>query len=158
MTVSVDIDLGYEFAVKASAKDVFAVLADVPKSASHFPKVKKLHDLGDNAYRWEMQRVGTAQIGIQTIYACKYKSDEKKGSVTWSPHPDDKSNAKISGSWKVTEGKGRTNIVLKTGGTVDVALPALMKLVVGPVVTSEFEGLVEKYIENLCKTFGGEVE
>ncbi|MBL8289646.1 MAG: SRPBCC family protein [Rubrivivax sp.] len=158
MTVSVDIDLGYEFAVKASAKEVFAVLADVPKSASHFPKVKKLHDLGDNAYRWEMQRVGTAQIGIQTIYACKYKSDEKKGSVTWAPHPDDKSNAKISGSWKITEGKGRTNIVLKTGGTVDVALPALMKVVVGPVVTSEFEGLVEKYIENLCQTFGGEVE
>jgi len=158
MTVSVDIDLGYEFAVKASAKDVFAVLADVPKSASHFPKVKKLHDLGDNAYRWEMQRVGTAQVGIQTIYACKYKSDEKKGSVTWAPHPDDKSNAKISGSWKITPGKDRTNIVLKTGGTVDVALPALMKLVVGPVVTSEFEGLVEKYIENLCKTFGGEVE
>ena len=29
MTVSVDIDLGYEFAVKASFKDVFAVLADV---------------------------------------------------------------------------------------------------------------------------------
>jgi hypothetical protein len=157
MTVSVDIDLGYEFAVKASAKDVFAVLADVPKSAKHFPKVKALVDMGDNIFRWEMQRVGTAQVGIQTIYACQYKGDEKKGSVTWTPVKD-VGNAQISGSWKITQGKDRTNIVLKTKGTVDVALPALMKMVVVPVVNSEFEGLVEKYIENLCKTFGGEVE
>ena len=158
MTVSVDIDLGYEFAVKAPFKEVFALLADVPRSASHFPKVKKLHDLGDSAYRWEMQKVGTAQVGIQTIYACKYKSDEKKGSVTWAPHKDPQGNAQISGSWKISEGKGRTDIVLKTSGTVDVALPALMKVIVAPVVTSEFEGLVEKYIENLCKALGGEVE
>ena len=158
MTVSVDIDLGYEFAVKAPFKDVFALLADVPKSASHFPKVKKLHDLGDNAYRWEMQKVGTAQVGIQTIYACKYKSDEKKGTVTWTPHKDAQGNAQISGSWKISEGKDRTNIVLKTQGTVEVPLPGLMKMIVVPVVNSEFESLLEKYIENLCKKFGGEVE
>jgi carbon monoxide dehydrogenase subunit G len=158
MTVSVDIDLGYEFAVKAPFKDVFAVLSDVPKSASHFPKVKALVDLGDGAYRWEMQKVGTAQVGIQTIYACKYKSDEKKGTVTWTPQRDDKGNASISGSWKISEGKDRTNLVLKTKGTVEVPLPALMKMVVAPVVNSEFESLVEKYIENLCKKFGGEVE
>lgn len=158
MTVSVDIDLGYEFAVKASAKDVFAVLSNVPESASYFPKVKKLHDLGDDVYRWEMQKVGTAQVGIQTIYACKYKSDEKKGSVTWVPHKDPQGNAQISGSWKITQGKDRTDIVLKTKGTVDVPLPGLMKVVVVPVVNSEFESLVEKYIENLCKAFGGEVE
>ena len=47
MTVNVTIDLGYEFDVKASAKDVFAVLSDVPTSASHFPKVHQLVDLGD---------------------------------------------------------------------------------------------------------------
>jgi len=41
---------------------------------------------------------------------------------------------------------------------VDVPLPGLMKMIVVPVVNSEFEGLIEKYIENLCKKFGGEVE
>jgi hypothetical protein len=48
--------------------------------------------------------------------------------------------------------------VFKTQATVDVALPALMKVIVVPVVNSEFEGLLEKYIANLCKKFGGEVE
>jgi hypothetical protein len=32
-----------------------------------------------------------------------------------------------------------------------------MKLVVQPVVEGEFEKLVDKYIANLIKTFGGEV-
>ena len=38
MTLTVTIDLGYEFEVKAATKDVFAVLADVPVSASFFPQ------------------------------------------------------------------------------------------------------------------------
>jgi hypothetical protein len=47
--------------------------------------------------------------------------------------------------------------VLKTEGTVDVPVPGLMKMVVEPIVASEFEKLVEKYIDNLVRTFGGEV-
>jgi len=39
----------------------------------------------------------------------------------------------------------------------DVPLPALMKMVVVPVVQAEFEKLVEKYIDNLIREFGGEV-
>ena len=34
MAVSVPIDLGYEFSVKAPFEDVFAVLSNVPESAS----------------------------------------------------------------------------------------------------------------------------
>jgi hypothetical protein len=41
---------------------------------------------------------------------------------------------------------------------VDVPLPGLMKMIVVPVVQGEFEKLVEKYIANLIKKFGGEVE
>ncbi len=71
MAVTVNIDLGYEFDVKAKASDVFDVLADVPTSVSHFPKVDKLTDMGDGVYKWEMEKVGTAQVNIQTVYASK---------------------------------------------------------------------------------------
>ena len=67
MSISVDIDLEYQFGVKAPAKDVMALLSDVPASVSHFPKVDKLVDLGDGVYRWEMQKVGTAQVKLQTV-------------------------------------------------------------------------------------------
>ncbi len=158
MAISVDIDLGYEFTVKAKAADVFAVLSDVPTSVSHFPKVDKLSDLGDGVYKWEMEKVGTAQVNIQTVYASKYVSDKAKGTVKWTPVKDI-GNAQVGGSWKVTDNKGKsTAIELKIKGTVDVPLPGLMKMVVGPVVEGEFEKLVDKYIANLIKKFGGEVE
>lgn len=156
MTVSVDIDLGYEFAVKAPYAKVFGVLADVPTSVSHFPKVDQLVDMGDGVYRWEMQKVGTPQVGIQTIYASKYKSDAKKGSVVWTPVKG-VGNAQVSGSWAVVDRKGSTGLTLRIKGTVDVPLPGLMKPIVVPVVAGEFEKLVEKYIDNLIKAFGGEV-
>ena len=157
MTVSVHIDLGYEFEVKAKHDAVFALLSDVPKSVSHFPKVFRLTDLGDGVYQWEMQKVGTSQVNIQTIYASKYASDAAKGTVKWTPVKGI-GNAQVGGSWKIADHKGKsTKVVLKIDGVVDVPVPGLMKMVVEPIVASEFEGLVEKYIANLIKTFGGEV-
>ena len=156
MAVSVDIDLGYEFTVKAPIKDVFDLVSNVSTSASFFPKVDQLVDLGGGVYRWEMEKVGTAQVNIQTVYASKYVSDRKKGSVVWTPVKGE-GNALVGGSWKLSEAKKGTKLELKIDGTVDVPLPGLMKMVVVPVVKGEFEKLVEKYIDNLIKKFGGEV-
>jgi hypothetical protein len=158
MTVTVDIDLGYEFAVKAAFKDVFDVVSNVPLSASFFPKLDQLVDLGNDAYRWEMAKVGAGQASIQTVYASKYTSERAKGTVVWVPVKGE-GNALVSGSWKVTAGKKAaqgTALEFKVSGSVDVPVPALMKMVVAPIVRNEFETLVEKYIDNLIKHFGGE--
>ncbi len=156
MTVNVTIDLGYEFAVKAPASEVFEVLSDVPTSASHFPKVDKLVDLGGGGFRWEMEKIGVAQIKLQTVYASKYVSNKAKGTVVWTPIKGE-GNALVSGSWKITDKKKSTHLVLTINGDLSIPLPGLMKMVVAPVVEGEFEKMVEKYIENLTKRFGGEV-
>lgn len=155
MAVTVHIDLGYEFDVKAKADEVFAVLSDVPLSVSHFPKVEKLTDLGDGVYQWEMQKVGTAQVNIQTIYACKYVSDKAKGTVKWTPVKG-VGNALVSGHWKIKDKKTATSVALKIEADVTVGLPALMRMIVEPVVASEFEKLVDAYVDNLIRRFGGE--
>ena len=159
MTINVKIDLGYEFDVKASAADVFAVLSDVPTSASYFPKVDKLVDLGSNTYRWEMEKIGVASLNLQTIYASKYTSNKAKGTVVWTPVKSE-GNALVSGSWVINESKGdkkkSTNLVLQINGDLEIPLPSLMKMVITPIVTGEFEKMVEKYIDNLTKKFGGE--
>ena len=157
MAVSVDIDLGYEFTVKAPYKDVFDILSDVPTSVGFFPKVHQLVDLGSGVYRWEMEKVGTAQVNIQTVYASKYVCDRKKGTVVWTPVKGE-GNALVGGNWKIVDGQKGTALALQIQGTVEVPLPGLMKMVVAPVVKGEFEKLVEKYIDNLIKKFGGEVE
>ncbi len=155
MTVTVAIDLGYEFEVKAPFKDVFDLLSDVPTSASFFPQVDQLVDLGDKTYRWEMAKVGTAQVHIQTVYASRYVSNRAKGSVVWTPVPGE-GNALVGGSWQLTDKKKSTAVEFKVAGTVDVPLPGLMKMVVVPIVRGEFEKLVEQYIDKLIERFGGE--
>lgn len=155
MTVNVHIDLGYEFSVKAAAGTVFDLLSDVPASASHFPKVDKLVDLGNNTYRWEMEKIGLAQVNLQTVYASKYTSNKTKGTVVWTPVKAE-GNALVSGNWKITDKKKATHLVLKIEGDLTLPLPGLMKMVIAPVVEAEFEKMVEKYIDNLTKHFGGE--
>jgi carbon monoxide dehydrogenase subunit G len=155
MAFKVSIDLGYEFAVKADFATVFDTLSNVPKSASFFPKVDQLVDLGSNTYRWEMAKIGIAQANLQTIYASKYTANKAKGSVVWTP-VEGEGNALVSGSWKITDKKKSTQLVLKLQGELTLPLPGLMKMVLGPVVVAEFEKLVEKYIDNLSEHFGGE--
>ena len=157
MGVSGDIELGYEFAVKAPFGEVFELLADVPVSVSFFPDVDRLVDMGGGVYRWEMARVGTPQINLQPVYASRYVSNRKRGSVVWTPVAG-VGNARVSGSWKIENRKTSTALTLKLSGTVETPLPALMKVVVVAVVRGEFERLVEKYIDNLIQRFGGEVE
>jgi carbon monoxide dehydrogenase subunit G len=155
MAVTVNIDLGYEFDVKAKAADVFEVLSDVPTSVAHFPKVDKLTDMGGGVYKWEMEKVGTSQVNIQTVYASKYVSNKAKGTVVWTP-VEGVGNALVGGQWKIKDNKKSTAIELKIEGEITLPLPGLMKMVVAPVVEGEFEKLVDKYIANLIKRFGGE--
>jgi carbon monoxide dehydrogenase subunit G len=156
MAITVAIDLGFEFDVKAKADEVFDVLSDVPTSASHFPKVDALVDLGGGRYRWEMEKIGVGSVQLQTIYASKYVSNRVNGSVVWTPVAGE-GNALVSGSWQIKGGKKSTNLVLQIQGKLDLPLPGLMKMVVAPLVESEFEKMVEQYIANLTQRFGGEV-
>ena len=155
MTSTVHVELGYEFEVKAPAKEVFAVLSNVPDSASHYPKVDRLVDLGDGAYRWEMEKIGLGSLHLQTVYASRYVSNGAKGTVVWTP-VEGEGNALVSGSWKITDSKKSTKLVLKVQAELTLPVPALMKVVMEPVVEAEFEKLTEHYIDNLVQRFGGE--
>jgi carbon monoxide dehydrogenase subunit G len=155
MAIKVNIDLGYELAVKADFQSVFDTLSNVPKSASFFPKVDKLVDLGGGSYRWEMQKIGLAQINLQTIYACNYVSNKTKGSVIWTPI-EGEGNALVSGSWKIVDKKKSTHLTFASKGELSLPLPGLMKMVVAPVVEAEFEMMIEQYLDNLTQHFGGE--
>ncbi len=156
MAITVSIDLGFEFDVKAKASEVFEVLSDVPTSARYFPKVDQLIDLGDGAYRWEMEKIGIGSANIQTVYASKYVSNKSKGTIVWKPVKGE-GNALVSGSWTIKDNKTSTNILLEIQGELSLPLPGLMKLVIAPVVEAEFEKMTEHYIASLTKRFGGEV-
>lgn len=155
MSLTIALNLAYEFDVRAKAKDAFALLADVPKSASHYPKVAQLVDLGKNCFRWEMEPVGSGPVHVQTVYASKYVSNKAKGTIVWTPI-EGEGNALVGGSWTITDHKTFTRLVLEVNGELHLPLPALMKSVAAPLVESEFEHLTERYIDNIVDALGGE--
>lgn len=153
MAITVSIELNRELDIPGSYDDVFDLLADVPRSASHFPKVDKLVDLGDNAYRWEMEKVGVDKHAIQSVYACKYSADKSGGRITWEPVKGE-GNGVVRGSWTITsKGDSATAVKFQTSAELTVPLPGMLKLAISPVIKHEFNSLVDSYMSNLKKAF-----
>jgi len=154
MAFTVDIALVRDMVTTASEESVFALLADVPRSASCFPRVNRLVDLGGNAFRWEMEKIGIGGYTLQqTIYACQYRADKAVGKVCWVP-VEGVGNASVEGEWFVkTDGSG-TSVVLKTRGVLSVDFPAFLQIVLSPLIVMEFTGMVDRYIANLQTAFG----
>lgn len=151
MAVTVAIELSREIEIAGSYDEVFDLLADVPRSVSYFPKVENLEDLGDNAYRWEMEKVGVDKHSIKTVYACKYYPDRENRKITWEPVKGE-GNGTVKGSWTLTpKGDKNTAVKFQTSAELTVPLPGMLKLAVSPVIKHEFNGLVDTYMKNLSK-------
>ena len=155
MALTIPVHLAYAFDVKAKADDVFAVLAHVPTSASFFPKVARLTDLGENSYRWEMESVGTPQFNLATVYAARYRADRANGTITWTPIVGE-GNAKVEGNWTIDQNRKSTHIELNFSAQLQLPLPGMMKMLVTQIVVRENEKLIEQYIDQLIVRFGGE--
>lgn len=153
MAITVSIELNRELDLPAGYDEVFELLADVPASASHFPKVHNLVDLGDNTYRWEMEKVGVDKHAIQSVYACKYFADKDNGKITWEPVKGE-GNGVVKGAWIIkSKDDSTTAVKFQTSAELTVPLPSLLKLAISPVIKHEFNSLVDTYMSNLKKAF-----
>jgi len=153
MSFSVAINIQREFETSSSPDKVFKLLADVPRSASHFPKVDQLVDLGDNTYRWEMEKIGIGGYTLQqTIYASRYSADAASRKVSWTP-VQGVVNAIVSGEWTITQKAEGTKVALNTKGDLTVDFPSFLEFIISPLVVMEFTGMIERYLANLQETF-----
>ncbi len=148
MAITVKIEMERSFSVNKDIDTVFALLSDVPESGKHFPKVEKLTEIGDNIYRWEMNKIGIGDHSIQTCYACKYVADPKKHTVEWTPIKGE-GNGVVSGKWSMAKEGTGTKLNFFTTAEVTLPLPGLLKLALSPVVKMEFTSMAETYIDNL---------
>lgn len=149
MSFTVTIAINRSFHTKAPAEKVFELLADVEKSGSFFPKVEKMVNLGDNTWRWEMERIGIGEHTLQqTIYACRYHSDKNSLNVTWTP-VEGIGNGIVEGKWEIVPMEGEARIIFHSGGVLTVGLPAFLDFLLSPLIRLEFERLVDEYITNL---------
>ncbi len=153
MAITVSIELKREIEIPAGYDEVFDLLSDVPRSASHFPKVSELVDLGDNIYRWEMEKVGVDKYSIQSVYASQYFSDRDAGKITWEPIAGE-GNGVVKGSWTLTaKGDAATTAKFQTSAVLTLPLPSLLKLAISPIIKHEFNSLVDTYMTNLKQAY-----
>ena len=154
MAFIVDFEIERVFEAPCGFEPVFNVLADVPASIAHFPKVDVLEDEGDGVYRLEMEKIGFDKYHIQTIYTSKYVGDRDEGTVKWTPAKGETDNAAVRGKWVIKPmDETKTRVTFSTKGELEIPLPRLLKMVLSPVVKAEFTGLIDRYIANLNTTF-----
>lgn len=151
MPITAVVEIERELDVDCTSTEAFEYLADVPQSASHFPNVDKLIDLGKNTYQWEMKKFGVDKYSIQSIYAVKYTKNKSKGWIKWGP-VEGIGNGIVEGSWKIKSNKDKTtHLTFYSKGKITLPLPGLIKMIVSPLVVREFTSLVGKYLKNLKK-------
>jgi carbon monoxide dehydrogenase subunit G len=149
MSFAVTIHVNREFESPASPPQVFALLAYVPASASHFPDVERLDDLGGNVFLWTMEKIGIGDYNLQqTVYACTYRSDVAKLSVDWVP-VEGTGNAKVDGSWRLFPAAAGTRVQLKTTGVLTVDMPGFLQFILSPLIEMAFTQKIDRYISNL---------
>jgi carbon monoxide dehydrogenase subunit G len=153
MGFTADIAIERELTIPCGMEIVFALLSDVPRSASYFPKVDRLVDLGGNVFRWEMEKIGIGGYTLQqTIYACQYRADKAAGVVSWIP-VEGVGNAAVEGEWVVKPNGAGTSVTLKTKGVLSVDFPSFLQFMLSPLIVMEFTGMVDRYIANLKAAF-----
>lgn len=146
MGTKVTVSVNKSFDVNADVSRVFALLSNVPESASHYPSVDKLNDKGDGVYEWVMDEIGVGGFSHQVIYASKYVSDSDAGTISWTPAGG---NSDISGDWKLSDNGSGTTCVFTVNADLDIPVPRLLKGMAKPLVEQQFDGQINQYIENL---------
>lgn len=148
MAFKTTIDLNREFIVSADINTVFSLLADVPASISHFPKLQALIPLTENSFRWEMEEISSAGYSNKVIYACQYEVDNENKTVVWTPVKGE-GNGIVSGKFELKQLENGTNVVFSTTAELTLPFSRLLKAVINPFVKSEFTVTVDTFLRNL---------
>jgi hypothetical protein len=148
--MKIPVEAADRFVVSADWAITFELLADVPRSVSHFPDLEKLQDEGDGCYRWLLKPLGAAGISHQVIYACRYVANAQQRTIIWTPVPGI-GNGVIKGQWRLIENRQGTTVEFNTSGELDIAVPMLFRAAAKPVVQGLFQNQVKGYLKNIQK-------
>lgn len=156
MAFDLELTVIQSFVVRASREEVWAVIADVPLSASHFPDVDRLVPLGDGVYRWELKSVGLGGMRLQTVYATRYVADAAAGTVTWTA-VEGIGNTRVSGQWRMAPQGTGTRLDLRNVSSFHLPLPGPLRRVISPAAEAVHRAAVGTYVDNLARRFGGRI-
>ena len=139
-----------------SPKEAFDLVADVPRSASHFPGLKKLEELGDGVYRWHLSSFQVGRFTFPVQYAARYVSDASAQTVTWSTAgPMD--NTRSDGEWRVTPLGEGARLEFTNRLVVALPVPRLMLRPARRLAREMTERQLGSYLERMARKMNGRV-
>jgi hypothetical protein len=101
-----------------------------------------------------MQEIGMSGFSHQVVYACRYESDEARGTIEWAP-VEREGNSEVSGSWQMApEGDG-TRLTFEARGELSIPVPWLLRSVAAPFVEKEFNQQIDTYLRNVTRVLDG---
>jgi carbon monoxide dehydrogenase subunit G len=148
MAFTMKLDLTREIKVNSDYDTAFEIFSNVAKMGSFFPKVEKLEDIGDGAWKWTLEEAGISKYNLQVVYAAKYNFDKENGKVTWSP-VEGIGNAKNWGDVDIRREGDKTAIRFHTDVELEIPFPSIVGSVIKPFVKSQFSGMLETFQKNV---------
>jgi len=133
----------------------WSVLRDARETLSHYPRLKRLTDLGDDTWRWEMEPMGASGFRHQVVYAVVYRYDEPAGEILWDPI-EGEGNAQVSGAFRLRPvgDIGGVRVTFSTQCNLEIPAPRMLKSLIGPFARREFNGQIDCFIANLEQAIG----
>ena len=139
---------------RAAPADVFSLLADVPRSAAHFPELEALVPHGPDRWGWRLARLGAGPLVFQVIYACQYRFDAEKLDIRWDP-VSGVGNTRVGGAWGIRpDGRG-SSFELSSDYVVSTPFPSLARRAAEAIMQRENERILGTYLDNLVRTLDG---
>jgi hypothetical protein len=154
--VNIKIDIERHKTVPVSQAQLANLLSDIEGTLKKFPKLRKLHPLGEQDYRLDMQTIGSsvAKIAHDVSFGARCSADPAKSTLSWKPLPK-VGNAQLEGHFQLAgEGKS-TRLSLRVRGELhDVPVPLMYRLVAPAFIQGKFSALIDGFLDKLAATAG----
>ena len=150
--MNIKIDIERHKTVPVTQAQLAGLLTDVEATLKKFPKLRKLHALGEQDYRLDMQTIGSsvAKIAHDVSFGARCSADPAKSTLSWKPLPK-VGNAQVEGLLQLAgEGKS-TRITLRVKGELhDVPVPLMYRLVAPAFIQGKFSALIDAFLDKLA--------
>jgi len=152
--VEVEVSFCYTLQVGWDVRRAFALVADVPLSAGHFPGLQRLDDLGDGIYRWNMQPLEFGKFAHQVRYSARYVADAEADTVVWDTVGAD-GNTRADGSWRIKPLDGGAELTFQNRLAVQLPIPRLMARPARKVVPGIMDKQTRTYLTAIAQKMDG---
>lgn len=142
------VDLQRTAHIEGNADELFALLSDLPKTMSNFPKLRSFTEQGGGVWLWDIEPIHVAGMTYELNVATRFEIDAGKRTVTLLPVAE-MGNAEIGGHFIAVQDGDHARLDLDIDGVIDVDVPMLLRAPAKPFIRNYFTRLVERFIERI---------